>query len=192
MPPESFPLDPRKTTPKPPLLKDPCKRAESGLCPPTAPSRRLDTFFHVSYDDQTMKNTVGIKIDFPPQATGHRPQATGHRPQATKNYGAEFGFVKYVAPNLSLISDKITPYSNEGKDHPLGYSRRMKHTMKTKELARLGVIKGALDGVYTVKLAARPPRNVRTDDDCRRDCQNRIGRNRRQFRRGPPNRGRKP
>jgi hypothetical protein len=29
----------------------------------------------------------------------------------------------------------------------------MKHTMKTKELARLAVIKGALDGVYTVKQA---------------------------------------
>jgi transposase len=31
----------------------------------------------------------------------------------------------------------------------------MKYTMSTKELARLTVIKGAIDGVYTVKQAAR-------------------------------------
>jgi transposase len=56
---------------------------------------------------------------------------------------------------LSLISDKFTPNSNEGKDHPRGYRRRMKYTMSTKELARLAVIKGAIDGAYTVKQAAR-------------------------------------
>jgi hypothetical protein len=33
----------------------------------------------------------------------------------------------------------------------------MKYTMNTKELARLTVIKGAIDGVYTVKQAARKP-----------------------------------
>jgi transposase-like protein len=38
---------------------------------------------------------------------------------------------------------------------PLGYIRRMKYTMNTKELARLTVIKGAIDGAYTVKQAAR-------------------------------------
>jgi hypothetical protein len=47
---------------------------------------------------------------------------------------------------LLLISDKFTPYSNEGNVHPLGYSRRMKYMMSTKELARLAVIKGAIDG----------------------------------------------
>jgi hypothetical protein len=31
---------------------------------------------------------------------------------------------------------------------PLGYRRRMKYMMSTKELARLAVIKGAIDGVY--------------------------------------------
>jgi transposase len=56
---------------------------------------------------------------------------------------------------MSLISDKFTPYSNEGIVHPLGYSRRMKYMMNTKELARLTVIKGAIDGVYTAKQAAR-------------------------------------
>jgi uncharacterized protein YaiE (UPF0345 family) len=56
---------------------------------------------------------------------------------------------------LSLISDKFTPGSNEGKGHPLGYIRRMKYTMSTKELARLAVIKGAIDVAYTVKQAAR-------------------------------------
>jgi transposase len=47
---------------------------------------------------------------------------------------------------LSLISDKFTS---------LGYIRRMNYTMSTKELARLTVIKGAIDGAFTVKQAAR-------------------------------------
>jgi hypothetical protein len=38
---------------------------------------------------------------------------------------------------------------------PLGYSRRMEHMMSTKELARLTVIKGAIDGAYTAQQAAR-------------------------------------
>jgi uncharacterized membrane protein len=45
-----------------------------------------------------------------------------------------------------LTREKITP---------LGYIRRMKYTMSTKELVRLAVIKGAIDGAYTVKQAAR-------------------------------------
>jgi transposase len=56
---------------------------------------------------------------------------------------------------LSLISDKFTPKVTRETFTPLGYSRRMKYTMSTKELARLTVIKGAIDGVYTVKQAAR-------------------------------------
>jgi hypothetical protein len=55
---------------------------------------------------------------------------------------------------LSLISDKFTPYSNEGIVPLPGYSRRMKYMMNTKEPARLTVIKGAIDGVYTAKQAA--------------------------------------
>jgi uncharacterized protein YaiE (UPF0345 family) len=34
---------------------------------------------------------------------------------------------------------------------PLGYMRRMKYTMSTKERVRLTVIKGTIDGAYTVK-----------------------------------------
>jgi hypothetical protein len=45
----------------------------------------------------------------------------------------------------SIISDKFTP----------GLFRRMKYTMNTKELARLPVIKGAIEGAYTVKQAVR-------------------------------------
>ena len=59
-----------------------------------------------------------------------------------------------LSSKVSLISDKITPWTNEGKDHPFGYSRRMKYMMNTKEPARLTVIKGAIDGVYTVDLAS--------------------------------------
>jgi transposase len=65
-------------------------------------------------------------------------------------------FFLFFAEKLSLISDKFTPYSNEGIVHPpsLEYDRRMKYMMNTKELARLTVIKGAIDGVYTAKRAA--------------------------------------
>jgi hypothetical protein len=48
---------------------------------------------------------------------------------------------QYVALRLWLTSDKFTPKTNEGKDHPLGYIRRMKYTMSTKELARLAIVK---------------------------------------------------
>jgi hypothetical protein len=39
---------------------------------------------------------------------------------------------------VSLISDKFTPWTNEGIVHPpsLEYDRRMKYMMNTKELAR--------------------------------------------------------
>jgi transposase len=48
--------------------------------------------------------------------------------------------------DLLLISENFTH---------LGYIRRMKYTMNKKELARLTVIKGAINGAYTVKQAAR-------------------------------------
>jgi hypothetical protein len=61
---------------------------------------------------------------------------------------------KIVKPQL-----KCPPKTNGGSCHApvtlLGYIRRMKYTMSAKELARLPVIKGAIDGVYTVKQVAR-------------------------------------
>jgi hypothetical protein len=56
----------------------------------------------------------------------------------------------------SLISDKFTPSSNEGQDHPSDKHRRMKYIMNTKEPARLTIIKGAIDGVYTMDLFHNP------------------------------------
>jgi hypothetical protein len=46
---------------------------------------------------------------------------------------------------MSLISDKFTPIVTRESFTPLGYSRRMKYMMNTKELARLTVIKGAIE-----------------------------------------------
>ena len=63
----------------------------------------LDSFVNVVYTKRTMKGTANITIDFRQQAAGSRQQAAGSRQQAAENYGAEFGFVKYVAPNPSLF-----------------------------------------------------------------------------------------
>jgi hypothetical protein len=56
------------------------------------------------------------------------------------------GTIKCQGNVLSLISDKFTPSDK---------NRRMKYMMSAKELARLTVIKGAIDGAYTVKQAAK-------------------------------------
>jgi hypothetical protein len=50
-----------------------------------------------------------------------------------------------ISSPLVVTREKITPSD----------ILRMKYMMRTKELARLAVIKGAIDGAYTAKQAAR-------------------------------------
>ena len=70
MPPELYFLRPKKNNPKFSIVQSLTKSGGERATP--AHRHWLDSFFHVSYIEQTMKSTADIKIDFPPQATGHR------------------------------------------------------------------------------------------------------------------------